>query len=146
MQGQAFRNKECRSGLRRRRLFQEGENQERDCGKLNAYEFPLVAAAERPVRFPGYMAKYSRQVGVGRLYYLRVWHCCTAAGCCAHSGCPRFRKYGGNLQSIAGETRGWSECWETALWSFWELSHLIYKLKANEYFELPSVNVLEEGS
>lgn len=61
MQGQALRKKECRSGLWRRRLSQEGENQERDCGKLNAYEFLLVAAAEGLVRFPGYMAKYSRQ-------------------------------------------------------------------------------------
>lgn len=37
----------------RRRPSQEGETQERDGGKLNAYDFPLVVAAERPVRFPG---------------------------------------------------------------------------------------------
>lgn len=98
-----------------------------------------MAAAERPVRFPGYVAKYSRQVGVGRLYYLRVWHWCTAAGCCAHFGCPHLRKYGGNLQNDAGETRWWSQCSETAPWSLWELSHFIYKLKVKEYFELPSV-------
>lgn len=42
-------------------MSQEGETQERDCGKLNAYEFPLAAAAEKPVRVPGYIAKYSRQ-------------------------------------------------------------------------------------
>lgn len=61
IQGQALKNKECRSGWWRRRLSQERENQGRGCGKRNAYEFPLVAAAEGPVRFPGCMAKYSRQ-------------------------------------------------------------------------------------
>lgn len=61
IQGQTFRNKECRSGLWRRRLSQEGETLERNDGKLNADDFPLVVAAERPVRFPGCMAKYSRQ-------------------------------------------------------------------------------------